>query len=817
MHLIFWVLFFQDFSIERAKSWEDLARPWMTIEETALYDGLNPGERTLFRGVFVSRRLERPYHWPKTGMYLSYFFPVKKHGDIRDLLAQVLGEPDETVPSPRNPNRPLAWRFGEQTFYFEAETGGQLKLAEASQADWDLVKQALVKHPDLRYDFRVKSFGRTRLPEDLTWLETGLAEFWRRPGGNGARTYFKINISPEFKQAVRDAAVSPLQNMEALVLLKTERDESLEMLQKGNGIRHGAQRLNLLDAEAMVFDAHIPPGYYNAEILIYSGYLPIGMRARATLTVLPPELPRISDPILSQEWVPAKPALPDDWVIPVKNSFYRPFSGGLTQKEGRVLIRSEYEDTRVLLQTENGSPTPLPLADREGNWFVFKLDAQPAPFRLLCLGFHERGDQVAFSTRGNPFGQEDASPLKLRQARAQDYLLLSELAVETPGPFTLLSVNGTPVSGSKTGKFAWPSMDWGPTARLRFEYADGNRWKFADQALPRNQVFEQIRVQPQFLVVGVKELGGAITAPEFEVQLDGRPVAIDKKNPLAKTPKLWGIMVNDPLLASPAWPSIRQSLAQWLQKNTLSEDLIYIVHNSARPELVLAPTLNKPMVHAALNALQQKTRNENYFTVRYLIDAITHLDDHQTRPHQVLLLTNRLTDEVQQMQNLIPLLRKTGLQIYNLEFPFEFQPESEAKLADVKPDALTVMGERERQDQRDRIAMRDNFQEQRNVTMGFNYRLGGGKQAQKRKEAEQRAEAFRASFNGELADLTAGLSLMSTADESLPNLAIFFEDLTRWQQNLVHVALPDTDLNEDRVKVIAPEGRVASWTLVQWR
>ena len=48
------------------------------------------------------------------------------------------------------------------------------------------------------------------------------------------------------------------------------------------------------------------------------------------------------------------------------------------------------------------------------------------------------------------------------------------------------------------------------------------------------------------------------------------------------------------------------------------------------------------------------------------------------------------------------------------------------------------------------------------------------------------------------------------------SLARFFADLTRRQQTLVHVMLPETDLREERIQVIAAEGNVASWTLVTW-
>jgi len=299
--------------------------------------------------------------------------------------------------------------------------------------------------------------------------------------------------------------------------------------------------------------------------------------------------------------------------------------------------------------------------------------------------------------------------------------------------------------------------------------------------------------------------------------LDGKPAQIVKQTALANQAKLWGLVVNDALLKSPTWPLVRETLTTWLKGNTGDNDLIYVVHISDRPKLIQEPTVYKAQVLAALNALIPATRNENYFTVQYLVDALTHLPEHQARPHQVLLMTNKLTGEVDQMQALIPVLRQTGLQVYNLSFPFDFQTQSEGKVANIEPDALTIMDERERQDQMERIATRDNFQEERNVTTSLgSIKFGKKKLREKAKEERLRNEAVEESFNEQLGALTAGLSHRSGPGETMISLSRFFEELTQWQHVLQHLELSEQQLNEDRLSIQAPDGYMANWTLVEW-
>ena len=275
-------------------------------------------------------------------------------------------------------------------------------------------------------------------------------------------------------------------------------------------------------------------------------------------------------------------------------------------------------------------------------------------------------------------------------------------------------------------------------------------------------------------------------------------------------------MVNDPLLKSAIWPQARELLLQWLKTHTGPKDLIYIIHNTHRPEMVLEPTTFKPLVQATLSALTPKTNRKNVFTIQYFVDALTHLKHHQTRPHQVIMLTDRLSGEVKQIEDLMPKLRSTGLQLYNLEFPF-LDPEHTETQIGVDNDPLTTMAENAEKDPKNRAGMHDSFMETRSTPPLLSWSFGKKKANRESRQAAILDDAFQQAFNQQLATLTAGIGLASTYGESTQSLHRFFQNLTDWQKSLVHLDIALPYLDADLVRVAAQDGYTAGWTLVEWQ
>jgi len=804
----------QDLSLDRT-DWGALARPWMTAAEAALYDRIGPEDRKKFRGYFIARRLPNPEQWSETGLYLPCFYAPKNYGDIRDLIAYRLGKPAETKPLPQNPELPRLWRYEQHAFGFALDGGG-VALDEAGAAAWERVKQAMVVHPEIRYDFTLNTFGRTRLPEDLEFVPAETANAWTVPAEEGSRIHIDVRIPQKIKDFLATTRFDPKQHLEALFFLKRDASERREELPPER-VRHAFQRLDLVEAEFASFEAAVPPGRYQAEILIYSGFLPIGMRASATMATLPAELPRIGDPILSQRWTQAGIEVPAYRAIVIGDTVYRSARQYQPAEPARALVYSPYPDTRLWTRAADGATRQVDRLLRRDDWHVFSLPPQSAKVQLLAAAYPKDNDLIAIRATGPSPAWPKDEDARLAQANHPNYFTLEQLELRTDAPAALLFVNGQALLGSTSGRFPWPSLDWGETARLRFELWRDKQRAVAEFQMKRNMVFQQISVKPHFLVAATQGLDGSVEKVDFAVEVAGQKTAIQRTTPYTDIPKLWGLVVNDPLLKSPAWPTVRNAVTGWMQRQLGPEDLFYIVHISHRPEMTLAPTAYKPLARAAVDALHPRAKRENYFTVHYLLEALTHLEEHGTRPHQALLLTHVLTDETQQMENLIPMLRRTGLQLYNLEFPYAFEPESEEKLREPQDDALAVMAAREEEDQREMGAARDYFREDRNVKAGWRLRFKSKTQKRKEREEELRQEAFRDAFNVQLASLTAGLAHTSRSGDPVPSLVRFFERLDRWQKALVHVELSTPYLEEDLVRVKTPEGYGASWTLVTWR
>ena len=805
---------YQGLQLNAIDQWETHARFWMTAEETQLFDRLDPHEREKFKGYFVARRLEHPEVWPSTGLQLPLFYIPQNHKDIRDALAYTLGQPEKVIPGPYQADQPLAWVYSDRRFDFLPEGDHQVRLANTSQSSWEDVKRSLILHPDLRYDFRHLTIGRNRLPAEIKWVPATLEGAWRIPGAQGTQWRVTLSIPESFSAQLREQGVRQNQTMEMLVFLKNQKDQARDDLE-GHFVRHDSRRVDFAKARNLTFETSLPPGRFHAEILVYSGFLSTGLRLETTITVLPDHLPRIGDPIVSESWHPAGIEKTETLEILAGNTFYRPTTKAETGPS-RVLVASQFETTQLLLQTTGQHPKPLPQITRADGWAVFESPPLGNGDRLIALAQDPDSPTVAYSSQGNFHGVPDPHPPQFEQAGNKDYVALEQLKFQRPDQLTLLSVNGIPLLASQNGAFPWPALDWGRTADLRFDYQSGNEWRFAAFQLRRNQVFQEIRVQPKFIVAGIRDLNGRPTKTPFKVEVEGVAIPPEKTTNLSEVPKLWGIVVSDPLLKSPAWGQVLDTFQSWLRREISAKDLVYIVHIDTRPRLILSPTVDKPLVQATLNGLHSTVELENYFTVRYLFDGLTQLPQHTVMPHQVLLLTHQLTEEVSQMETLLPILRETGLQLYNLEFPFEFQSESEERLEKTEADPLLAMKSQYEDDQWRYGPLKNNIQETTPVTAGwkFVFRTRG----QKRDEAEEaiRLEAFRRAFNQQLANLTAGMTFKKGSPETQQTMFLFMEQLSAWQNSLVHVRLPLPFVSAEMIKVDAGEGHTAAWTLVRW-
>ncbi len=806
-----WIAFFvlgQALDLPNLTSWESLARPWMTSEEVVLYERLSPAERQIFQGVFIARRVEDPRLWLETGKFLPAFHCPKPHGDIRDQLLFLLGEPSAVEPQPSNPALPARWSYGDRAITFELRPNGHVALGPQGEAFWDQAKRAAIRHPEIRYDFQIRSFGRTRLPEDVLFTPALVANHFQVPKDEGALLNLQIPIPESFRQLVRETNANPMQHMELLVRLNRIGEV---VANAETQTRHASQRLDILREPYFHFEVYLPSGYFDAELQIYSGYLKSGLTARLPIAIRTAELPRISDPIICQEWAKAGIERFSARLIGVGEQFYKASPRYLAEVPARVLVRSDYAETRVMLQ--NGSESRLlKLLERTGSWWIYELPSQRGHFRLLALGYPETGAMVALGSTGSWSPGAAANPVKFEQEGSPNYLALEQVNCAAEAGLGLLFVNEQAYLASRDGSYDWRPFDWGKVARLAFETAGANGWQQSSYTMRRSAVYEQVSVKPKYLVAGTRNREGVVTACDYQFSVVGQPVKITRTTPYRELPKLWGIIVNDPLLRSSSWPMVRDALKRWLRQNTQAGDLIYVVHNSDRPQLVLSPSDQKVVVTAALDSLAPRSEVDHYFTVQYLVDALTHMSEHQTRAHQVLLLTDGLTDDVRQMEDLLPTLRATGLQLYNLEFPVSNQDEPTESLTEAKDDL-------------EKMAIREENYRSTRGTLGTEregvpvaaVQFGGRKRARQLKESRLRDQALHDAFNRQIAGLTAGLTASAEIGQSAAGLERFFDQLTAWENNLVHLELSVPYLDADLVKPIVPDGCAVSWTVVTWR
>ena len=243
-------LWFQSVTEPANRSWESMARPWMTRAEANLYDRLDQREKIRFQGFFVARRSEKPDQWSATGLYLPSFFAPEPHGDVRDQIAYHLGYPDQIDWQPQNPRLPLAWKYPQYSFFFLPSSGGNVRLTSESAELWDNLKGAMIKHPALRYDFRDNSFGRTRLPEDLEWIDTEVVHRWSTPNPSGNTYHLTVRVPTKMKEYLRESTRLERQHLEMLVFLKTDADQARESLDAKH-IRHASTWSQMLEDDVL--------------------------------------------------------------------------------------------------------------------------------------------------------------------------------------------------------------------------------------------------------------------------------------------------------------------------------------------------------------------------------------------------------------------------------------------------------------------------------------------------------------------------------------------------------------------------------------
>lgn len=807
-------LWLQDLSFDRKLSWEDAAAPWMTAEEARLYAQLDDVDKARFRGAFTARRQEDPSVWTGAGIFLPELMSKRSFGDIRDQLRFALGEPDSTEPLLQNPKLPGLWVFGDKRFTFAPAEGGKVRLTRASEPVWEAVKQSRIKQPDIKYRLGYNNFGRTRLLDDKVWVDTQVKHSWWTPDPSGALVHLEVQIPPAFREALRTQTYTrPTLDLELLV--KPEAPGGGVLLGTDDQVFHAGARY-VIGEPSVHFQIHLPHGYYQTQLQIYSGRFETAMNAPLKLNIRPDSLPVISDPIVSYEYRKAPITHAPSHLIEHKGTLYTPSRELRSDVPGRVLVFSPHERTTCLVQNASTPGMALRLVERGDGVFVFELPAQKGEYRLMSIGVPaDGGDLMALGAVGPAFGRQDLIPFT--QNGAANYLALETLDVKSPGPETFLFVNGAALAATKGGSFPWPAVDWGELADVRFEYQKGSTWFGADYQLRRNTVFQRLQVKPRYLVAAGRDAAGRPMASTMTVSLVGQPAKIITSTPIKDMPRVFGLVFNDTLLRAPVWPRVREALVDWMKEQLLPEDMVYIVQSSERPELILPPTTHKALVLSELKALKARAEMQNYFTVDYLIDAIMQMPLHDKRPHQVLMFTNRLTDEINQMENLIPRLRATGLQLYNLEFPSIEDLAADEDLKAVKRKPMQIMRDEAEADERNNMNMRDNFMETRSTPGLLKWQFGNKKADRQNREDRIRLEAFHNSFNQQLASLTAGMAVAVGKGEESTALKRFFSDLTLWQESLVHLQLNAPYMEADMVDVRAGEGVIPSWTLVSWR
>lgn len=794
------------------EDWAALARPWMTEEESDLFDRLSETQRIRFRGYFVARRQEDPGQWSQTGWFLPSFFYPSEFGDIRDLIAYRKGYPTQVNPNPLNPALPAEWVFDDVVFSFVPKDGHHVKLASSSHAHWEALKHAMILHPELRYDLEPSPFGRTRIPEDLEWMSMDMGRIWLEPQRKGAVARVRFEVPDAFISKIFALKVNRQQNLECLIRLISESGDTVE--------RHASRQIDLGRTRELAFEMHWPAGYFQVEVFVYSGFWPVGLQTRGHVFVPSPSLPRLGTPIVAQQWTRTGIEVASDDAVIVGDFSYR-LPGSYDERwESLVLVPSESTPVAALLQESDGHVKRLELIRVEAPWCVFRLPPTPPPFRVLALGRNDGSpSEFGFSTWqvGLPMTPLSSESPAIKGGVLDNYLGVETLEFEPAPSLAFLTVNGWPYLASQRGSFSWLPLNWGERAELWLDAVENDRVQRSLVTLRRSEVFEEMRVQPRHVVAGFVSTEGEEEAPHIQFLAGGQQtVEPYRRTPLKDVPGLWGLVIKDEILALDAWPLIRDHVMGWLRDHLKPSDMIYIVHVSQRPEMVLAPTRSKVLAQAGVASLQPVGRT-SHFNLDYLIEELTHLDTHPVMPHQVVFLTDLLSEDMNQMQALMPDLRNSGLQLYQLEFP-EARSEgvSNPRVAgsplEWAEQHAVAAGE---VDAPEEHVLSDDGKIGPESKAGYRIRFGRKKVKEAQEKERLRLDAAREAFSQQLAMRTAGLSVQCPRGLIRQALADFLLELSLWQDALTHYQLP-TGIDDHALTITSPDAGSLHWVWVEW-
>ncbi len=781
------------------ESWETLARPWMTGVESTLFDALTEEERVRFRGTFVARRQEHPEVWSDQGLYLPIFFCDRTYDDIRDYLLATVGEPDRVVKNATNPSVPSEWHYPDYEFHFVAVARTRITLTERSVQEWERVKQRMILHPQMLYSFSSKSFGRTRLPEDITWFDTNVVSYLLDPDPRGEHLRVVVALPASFIEAVKARGADSEVALELLI-----------ELDKGTGeteFRHDSSVVQVTDDRVAVFEAHLPPGHFNAKLMIYSGFLPVGLQAQTSIYVAPPELPRIGTPIIVQQWAPEGLIQPGKNELMLGGFRYRWDQAYDNKKMAMVLVHAQALPAEVFILKGDASPQPLTFLNRVGTWFLFELPPQTGPFQLIAQTIADGNGLRGFRTFPPQWPTHRQSTALSLKTETKNYLELEELQLGETSALSYLFIAGQPYLATDSQTIPWLPFNWGEQAELRVGAMKDSSWQEATAILNRSEVYTELDVRNEHLVLGSRNAEGDVQAVPTILR-DGVPLQGALQTPIAKIDQVWGLVFKDDVLDRSLWPFAREELIRWLESHLKPTDLVYVVLISQRPQLVLPPTLSRADLVATLNSLTPSLQRDTSFDLQYLIDEITHLEYHTKKPHQVVMMTPQLTDDLTQLESLLLELRRTGLQVYNLEFPDPLRVADSRKSLKDRAIPMETM-------KPDTESIRDNFQETRNTKVGFRISLAEKKLNQARRDQLTKEAAARSAFSDQIQLRTAGLCMRAEPGQERQTLSEFFRHLTLWFDALTHVQLPVNTDPESLTFQVEP-GTQVYWTSVQW-
>lgn len=791
-------MFVSDAPFTNMQAWDDLARPWMTDAESSLFDALSDHERLKFRGTFVARRQERPQLWSEQGLFLPSFFCERRFNDVRDFIAYALGEPKQVVVNPTNPSVPSEWHFADYDFHFVPIARKRVTLTERGVQEWNRLKQRLILHPEILYSFAATPFGRTRLPDNITWFETQIVSYYLDPDPRGELLRVVVALSPSFQEALRSKGSDDEHVLELLI-----------ELDRGTGepeLRHDASLVRVLSDRVAVFEAHLPSGHFDAKFSIYSGFLPVGLTANTSLFVPPSEFPRISSPIIAQQWAQEGLIQPGKNELIIGGFRYRWDQPYDPSQRAMVLVHATELPAEVLIMRGKNQISPLEYINREGSWYLFELPPQPEPFRLIARTVADDQGLMGFRTFPPEWHHQEASMTAEFTPETDNYLELESLSFGFKSDPVYVTVANHPYLAVKGQSVPWLPFDWGVAAKVVVAGQVEGFWQQQQTVLRRSDVFTEISVRNQHLVVGARSIAGdVLSAPLPKVA--GKQLKGLQQTPVKQLNQVWGLVFKDQVLESDFWPFVREELVRWLRENLKPDDLVYIVQISDRPMMVLPPTNRRAELAATLRSLQPSSTRQTSIDLRYLIDAITHLEYHTTRPHQVVLMTPAISDDIAHPETFLLELRQAGLQIYNLEFLDPRSPTTSPKIADyaMKMDEMEP----------ETGAFRDNFSEERNTKAGFRIPLGEGKRQKARQQQAVKEEAAREAFSRQVELRTAGLSMSSQQGQERRVLTEFMRQMTQWYGALTYVELP-VNASIDDVQFDQLSDVDVYWTTVDW-